>query len=157
MTLCGFEITPGEKRQVKLPVLGGAPLEAWLLCGAHPGKTLVVTAGVHGCEYVGILALQKLVEMLDCATLFGQVILLPLKSATTDPITDKGFMIVFLPLLQVIGRISIKFVTVLFAKVYCLFGSIHRSLPLFPVISLVNQKSAVGVFKVGIKLTIPID
>lgn len=84
MTLCGFEIAPGEKRQVKLPVPGGAPLEAWLLCGAHPGKTLVVTAGVHGCEYVGILALQKLVEMLDCATLFGQVILLPL-------VNSKGF------------------------------------------------------------------
>ena len=78
MTLCGFEIAPGEKRQVKLPVPGAAPLEAWLLCGAHPGKTLVVTAGVHGCEYVGILALQKLVETLDCATLYGQVILLPL-------------------------------------------------------------------------------
>lgn len=84
MTLCGFEIAHGEKRQVKLPVPGGAPLEAWLLCGAHPGKTLVVTAGVHGCEYVGILALQKLVETLDCATLFGQVILLPL-------VNSKGF------------------------------------------------------------------
>lgn len=84
MTLCGFEIAPGEKRQVKLPVPGGAPLEAWLLCGAHPGKTLVVTAGVHGCEYVGILALQKLAETLDCATLFGQVILLPL-------VNSKGF------------------------------------------------------------------
>ena len=84
MTLCGFEIAPGEKRQVKLPVPGGAPLEAWLLCGAHSGKTLVVTAGVHGCEYVGILALQKLVETLDCATLYGQVILLPL-------VNSKGF------------------------------------------------------------------
>ena len=84
MTLCGFEIAPGEKRQVKLPVPGGELLEAWLLCGAHPGKTLVVTAGVHGCEYVGILALQKLVETLDCATLFGQVILLPL-------VNPKGF------------------------------------------------------------------
>ena len=74
MTLCGFEIAHGEKRQVKLPVPGGAPLEAWLFCGTHSGKTLVVTAGVHGCEYVGILALQKLVETLDCATLYGQVI-----------------------------------------------------------------------------------
>ena len=64
MTLCGFEIALGEKRQVKLPVPGGEPLEAWLLCGAHSGKTMVVTAGVHGCEYVGILALQKLAEML---------------------------------------------------------------------------------------------
>ena len=38
MTLCGFEIAPGEKRRVKLPVLGGEPLEAWLLCGIHPEK-----------------------------------------------------------------------------------------------------------------------
>lgn len=84
MTLCGFEIAPGEKRQVKLPVPGGVPLEAWLFCGTHSGKTLVVTAGVHGCEYVGILALQKLVETLDCTTLYGQVILLPL-------VNPKGF------------------------------------------------------------------
>lgn len=84
MTLCGFEIAPGEKQQVKLPVPGGAPLEAWLFCGTHSGKTLVVTAGVHGCEYVGILALQKLVETLDCTTLYGQVILLPL-------VNSKGF------------------------------------------------------------------
>lgn len=84
MTLCGFEIAPGEKQQVKLPVPGGVPLEAWLFCGTHSGKTLVVTAGVHGCEYVGILALQKLVETLDCATLYGQVILLPL-------VNSKGF------------------------------------------------------------------
>ena len=41
-------------------------------------------AGVHGCEDVGILALQKLVETLDCTTLFGQVILLPL-------VNSKGF------------------------------------------------------------------
>ena len=38
MTLCGFEIAPGEKQQVKLPVPGGAPLEAWLFCGTHSGK-----------------------------------------------------------------------------------------------------------------------
>ena len=62
MTLCGFEIAPGEKRQVKLPVPGGEPLEAWLLCGTHPGKKLVVTAGVHGWGFGGHLALQKLVE-----------------------------------------------------------------------------------------------
>ena len=41
MTLCGFEIALGEKRQVKLPVPGGVPLEAWLFCGTHSGKTLV--------------------------------------------------------------------------------------------------------------------
>ena len=78
MRLCGFEIVPGEKRQVKLPVPGGLSLDAWLFCGAYPGKTLAVTAGVHGCEYNGILALQRLAESLDCESLSGQLILLPL-------------------------------------------------------------------------------
>ena len=82
MTLCGFEIAPGEKRQVKLPVPGGVPLEAWLLCG-RTRKTLWSQLGCMAVS-VGILALQKLVEMLDCATLFGQVILLPL-------VNSKGF------------------------------------------------------------------
>lgn len=78
MTLCGFEIAPGKKRQVKLPVPGGASLEAWLLCGKDPGKTLVITAGVHGCEHVGILALKDFVETLDLSQLSGQIIALPL-------------------------------------------------------------------------------
>ena len=46
--------------------------------GAAPGKTLVVTAGVHGCEYVGIQALRRLAADLDPARLSGNVILLPL-------------------------------------------------------------------------------
>ena len=51
MTLCGFEIAPGEKRRVKLPVPGGEPLEAWLLCGTHPGKN----AGGHSwCAWLRI-------------------------------------------------------------------------------------------------------
>ena len=78
MKLCGFEVGRGEKQRVKIPVSKGISLEATLLCGQKPGKTLVVTAGVHGCEYVGILALEELVETLDLSRLSGQLIALPL-------------------------------------------------------------------------------
>ncbi len=81
MRLCGFDIGAGEKRRVKLYGPGEISLDAWLLCGARPGKTLAVTAGVHGCEYNGILALQSLAESLNCEELCGQLILLPLVNA----------------------------------------------------------------------------
>lgn len=49
-----------------------------VICGCRPGKTLVVTAGVHGCEYVGIETLNQLKKELNPAALSGRVILLPL-------------------------------------------------------------------------------
>lgn len=48
MKLCGIDIQPGEKKRMVLPAEGIPALEVILFCGAHPGKTLVVTAGVHG-------------------------------------------------------------------------------------------------------------
>ena len=38
----------------------------------------MITAGVHGCEYIGILAAQRLRRALDLHRLRGQIILLPL-------------------------------------------------------------------------------
>ena len=40
--------------------------------------TLVLTAGVHGCEYVGIMTLRRLFAQLAPAQIRGRVILLPL-------------------------------------------------------------------------------
>ena len=54
MIFCGMALAPGRKVRVPLPVPGAQPLETLCLCGAAPGRTLVVTAGVHGCEYVGV-------------------------------------------------------------------------------------------------------
>lgn len=48
-----------------------------VICGSCPGKTLVVTAGVHGCEYVGIETLNRLKKELDPIDLSGRIILLP--------------------------------------------------------------------------------
>lgn len=61
-----------------LPVRGGTGLPVWMLCGASDGPTLVLTAGVHGCEYVGIVTLRQLFARLSPAQIRGRVILLPL-------------------------------------------------------------------------------
>ena len=49
MIFCGITLLPGERKNVPLPVPDAPSLNALCLCGAAPGKTLVVTAGVHGC------------------------------------------------------------------------------------------------------------
>ena len=48
------ELGNGRAKGV-LPVSGGEGLPVWSLRGRQDGPTLVLTAGVHGCEYVGIL------------------------------------------------------------------------------------------------------
>lgn len=69
---------PGEKQAFFISVPGGEPLEAYAVCGRKPGKTLAVTAGVHGCEYVGILAVRKFLETVDPEALTGRIVVLPL-------------------------------------------------------------------------------
>lgn len=78
MMLCGHEIARGERKRVQIPVPDAQPIEAILFCGAQAGKTLAVTAGVHGCEYVGIEAVRRLSQTLDLAKLHGNVICVPL-------------------------------------------------------------------------------
>ena len=78
MIFCGTTLLPGERKNVPRPVPDAPPLNAICLCGAARGRTLVVTGGVHGCEYVGPQALRRLAGELDPARLSGNVILLPL-------------------------------------------------------------------------------
>lgn len=61
-----------------LPVKGSSGLPVWMVQGMSDGPTLVLTAGVHGCEYVGIVALRRLFSHLSPAKIRGRVILLPL-------------------------------------------------------------------------------
>ena len=78
MIFCGTILLPGERKNVPLPVPDAPPLNAIYLCGASRGRTLIVTGGVHGCEYVGLQALRRLAGELNPARLSGNVILLPL-------------------------------------------------------------------------------
>lgn len=78
MIVCGYKIEAGEKKSIKIPVPQAEALDGICICGKKQGKTLVITAGVHGCEYVGIEAAKRMSEMLDPMELSGNVILIPL-------------------------------------------------------------------------------
>lgn len=90
----GEVLEPGEKKRLSvrvpmdgLPNLGrtdpgareGADYEipAILVNGAKPGKTLLVTAGIHSGEYNGIPATIRVARELDPKNISGRVILLP--------------------------------------------------------------------------------
>ncbi|MDO4267075.1 MAG: M14 family metallopeptidase [Eubacteriales bacterium] len=69
-------IRPGEKKQMALQ--GFEQVKVQVIRGAYPGKQLVITAGMHGCEYVGIRAAAELYRLLDPQKMHGTVVLLPL-------------------------------------------------------------------------------
>lgn len=70
---------PQQIEQYQLPIAGGAEsIGVIVITGAAAGKTLLVTAGVHGCEYIGIEAVRALVDLLDTSQMQGRVILLPM-------------------------------------------------------------------------------
>ena len=46
--------------------------------GARPGPVLALVAGAHGTEYTSIIALEKLIDMLNAAEISGTVIIVPL-------------------------------------------------------------------------------
>ncbi len=61
-----------------IPVEGADPILAVRVVGETPGKTLVVTAGVHGDEYVAVQAVKELLKEIRAEELSGQVIFVPL-------------------------------------------------------------------------------
>ncbi len=56
-----------EEHGIDLPVL--------LACGARPGPTLVVTAGIHGDEYEGIQAIFDAWETVDTGQMSGDLLM----------------------------------------------------------------------------------
>ncbi|WP_024348307.1 M14 family metallopeptidase [Lacrimispora indolis] len=78
MLFCNLAFQPGEKNKTLLPVMPGTDIPVWVVSGKESGPTLVVTAGVHGCEFVGIQAVRRFYEHIDPATFRGRLIMLPL-------------------------------------------------------------------------------
>lgn len=72
------EMLRGVKKKMTLEVGEGYSLPLWIICGEEEGQTLVVTAGVHGCEYVGIQTAKALYEELNPKDLRGNLVILPL-------------------------------------------------------------------------------
>ena len=59
-------------------------LQAYLIRGSKPGKTLAITAGVHGCEYVSIQAAREFVNDIEPQSLSGNVLVIPV-------VNEQGF------------------------------------------------------------------
>lgn len=66
--------------------------------GSKPGKVLALVSGAHGTEYASIIALEKIIAMLDPAEISGTVIVVPLvnvpsfekKIAHVNPVDGKS-------------------------------------------------------------------
>ena len=77
--IAGHELTPGKTVKDHIHVEGTElHVPHVLLCGERPGPTVLISAGIHNAEYVGIQAAIELSNELDVAQLHGNVVILPL-------------------------------------------------------------------------------
>ena len=78
-TIAGHELIPGKTVKDHIHVEGTElHVPHVLLCGRQPGPTVLISAGIHNAEYVGIQAAIELSGELDAEELHGSVIILPL-------------------------------------------------------------------------------
>ncbi len=83
-------VPPGSDAGTNIPVV--------VVHGARPGRVLALVAGAHGTEYASIVALEKMIALLDPAQLSGTVIIVPLvnlasfeqKIAHINPVDGKS-------------------------------------------------------------------
>ena len=74
--LGNFTVQPGEKKSGFLKIGNGEfQLPAAVLHGKQPGKTVLITAGIHAEEYVGIQAAKELEQELKIQKLAGTVVI----------------------------------------------------------------------------------
>lgn len=77
--IAGHELVPGKTVKDHIHVEGTEfHVPHVLLCGKQPGPTVLITAGIHNAEYVGIQAAIELSNELDVEELHGNVIIVPL-------------------------------------------------------------------------------
>lgn len=77
--IAGHTLVPGKTVKDHIHVEGTElHVPHVLLCGRESGPTVVITAGVHSAEYVGIQAAIELSNELDAAALRGSVVIVPL-------------------------------------------------------------------------------
>lgn len=75
ITIAGLNAAPGTVVSGYVTVPGTEyRFPITILNGANDGKTLLVTAGIHGCEYPGILAVTELAKEIDPRQVSGAII-----------------------------------------------------------------------------------
>lgn len=75
-TICGHTLNPCEKKQVILRPLPGYEMPSTLICGAKPGKTVLITAGIHAGEYPGIPAVIRTARDINPAQVTGNILMI---------------------------------------------------------------------------------
>lgn len=70
------------KKKFRLDIGGDIEIPVWIAKGKSKGKTLVVTTGVHGDEYIGPLAVRRLYDEVCAEHMCGNLIVLPLVNMT---------------------------------------------------------------------------
>ena len=77
--IAGHELLPGRTAKDHIHVEGTElKVPHVMLCGNEPGPVLLVTAGIHNAEFVGIQAAIELSNEIDPADLAGSLIIVPL-------------------------------------------------------------------------------
>jgi len=77
-TICGYCVAPKEKKQVTLRSHApGYEMPVTLINGAKPGKTVLITAAIHGDEYPGIAASIQVAKEIVPADVTGRILIFP--------------------------------------------------------------------------------
>ncbi|EGO63869.1 M14 family metallopeptidase [Acetonema longum] len=77
-TICGQTVASGGKKQIMLAAdMAGCEMPAVMIKGVKPGKTILITAAVHGDEYPGIAAAIRAAKEIDPAAVTGQILIIP--------------------------------------------------------------------------------
>ena len=83
-TICGLTAQPGEKVQGYFAGPNGEnTIPLCLIHGTKPGKTVLLTAGVHACEYPGAAAVMELCRTLEPDAVSGRLILVPMLNVSS--------------------------------------------------------------------------
>jgi len=95
-----FKVYSGAKKGVKIPVLDRPAhtleLPLTIINGSNDGPTVLITAGTHGTEYVGIAVALRVIREIDPSKVSGAVFVAPiinilgyeLREKDTFPIED---------------------------------------------------------------------
>jgi len=70
-----WQIESGQRKEFKIiPHVNNYEMPATLICGKYPGKTVVITAGLHSGEYPGIPATMRVAKKIDPQKVRGQIL-----------------------------------------------------------------------------------
>lgn len=79
----GVVAAPGEKATGEIALQGSIhKLPVAVFNGKEDGKTLLITASIHGFEYPGIQTAAELIRELDPAQMSGAVVIIPVVNAS---------------------------------------------------------------------------